>query len=731
MESKVFYEITSILAVAFAVGLVGTLLRQPLVVSFIAVGILVGPAGLNLVADFEQMELLAQMGIALLLFVVGLKLDLQMIRKMGPVALATGLGQILFTSLGGFVIARALGMPVIPAVYVAVALTFSSTIIIVKLLSDKREIDSLHGRIAVGFLIVQDIGVVLAMIALSALRGPTDTSPHILQDILLILGKGLLFMLAVAVMMTVILPRMLRAIARSRELMLLFAVVWAVLLASVGDLLGFSKEVGAFVAGVSLASTPYRESISTRLVTLRDFLLLFFFIDLGAHLDLSLLGAQITPALVFSVFVLVGNPLIVMIIMGLMGYRKRTGFLCGLTVAQISEFSLILVGLGYTLGHLNQETVGLVTLVGLITIGLSTYMIIYSGPLYNRISPLLAIFERKIPYREKAADALESLPRVDVILFGLGNYGREIAKHLQAHGKQVVGVDFDPELSAGYTPEGYVAVYGDAEDPELLEHLPLGKADWVLSALPGLESNLTLLQVLRDHAFTGRVALSARRPDDALLLAQAGADRVLRPFVDAAELAADGLSSAMDQVSEASPWPADIIEVRIQTGALSAGKTISELPLRAETGALIVAVSRAGVNTFDPDPEFRLQVGDRLVVVADPGSHQQVTDFLQQRVLAGPHEASSEFAVREFAVAPDSPWAGQTLARLDFRRTYGVTVLGIQRADQRLMAPTAQETIQPGDQLLIAGTRSALENCGAHCDRGRPSILEDSAPSAP
>jgi len=168
---------------------------------------------------------------------------------------------------------------------------------------------------------------------------------------------------------------------------------------------------------MSIASTPFRDAIGSRLVSLRDFLLLFFFINLGSSLNLSLLGGELAPAVVFSAFVLIGNPLIVMTIMGYMGYRKRTGFLAGLTVAQISEFSLILIGLGATLGHVDQSTVGLVTLVGLVTIALSTYMILYSGTLYRKLAPFLSVFERRIPFREESPDEHDTLglPRVDVL----------------------------------------------------------------------------------------------------------------------------------------------------------------------------------------------------------------------------------------------------------------------------------------------------------------------------
>jgi len=511
---NLFYETALILAVSAALGALALRLRQPLIVAFIVVGILVGPSVLNLAGIGEHLSLLAEIGIAILLFVVGLKLDLHLIRTMGPVALATGLGQVAFTSVFGFLIALAIGLSTIGALYVAVALTFSSTIIIVKLLSDKREIDALHGRIAVGFLIVQDIAVILAMIGLTAL-GAGEASGHLLTDGLLVLLKGVALLAGVGLMMKFILPRLLPHLARTQELLLLFAIAWAVLLAAVGDYLDFSKEVGAFLAGVSLASTPFREAIAARLVSLRDFLLLFFFIGLGAQLDLSMLGAQLVPAFIFSAFVLIGNPLIVMAIMGFMGYRKRTGFLAGLTVAQISEFSLILGALGVSLGHIDREYLGLITLVGLITIGLSTYMILYSHPLYNRLAPWLGIFERRRPYRETAEDAATPGEPTDVILFGLGRYGRNIAENLVRRGKKVLAIDFDPQVVSAGGDGSFPVRYGDAEDPELLENLPLQQTRWVVNAIPGAESNLTLIKLLRDKGFPGNVVLTAHNQREA------------------------------------------------------------------------------------------------------------------------------------------------------------------------------------------------------------------------
>jgi len=538
--SDVFTEMAVLLLLAAIIGAIGLRLRQPLIVAFIAVGILVGPAVLGWVSADDQIDLLAKLGIALLLFVVGLKLDPHIIRSMGAVALATGLGQVIFTSVFGYFIALALGMAPVTALYLAVALTFSSTIIIVKLLSDKREVDALHGRIAIGFLIVQDIIVVLVMIGLTAL-GEAGDAASLGREAIEVLVKGSLFIIAIGLLMRYLLTPLLHQLAKSAELLVLFAIAWAVALGALGMYLGFSKEVGAFLAGVSLASTPYREAIGARLVSLRDFLLLFFFIDLGVGLDLSTLGALAGPAVVLSLFVLIGNPLIVMVILGLMGYCKRTSFLAGLTVAQISEFSLILGALGLSLGHIDADTMGLITLVGLITISVSTYMILYSHRLYEWLSPWLGLFERRQPGREQAEANLDEPDQAEIVLFGLGRFGSGIAAELTRRGHPVLGVDFDPELVRGRGRPDIALRYGDAEDPEFLAALPLRAHGWVVSSVRDKSVNLSLLQGLQAYGYQGRVAVTAHSSRDAGQLLQAGADRVLIPYADAAVEAVDKL----------------------------------------------------------------------------------------------------------------------------------------------------------------------------------------------
>ncbi|TVQ90354.1 MAG: sodium:proton exchanger [Bacteroidetes bacterium] len=534
-----FYEFAAMLGLAVGIGFLGRLLKQPLIVSFIAVGLIVGPHGLDLLRSIEKIHLLSEMGIAVLLFVVGLKLDVSLIRTSGKVALATGLGQVIFTSVFGYFICIWLGFEPVTSIYIAVALTFSSTIIIVKLLSDKKEIQSLHGQISIGFLIVQDIVVIIAMIVLSAMGTQSDYS--IAEEIIWVVVKGIAMLIFVILLIRYVMHRLTALLARTPELLVLFSLTWAIALAALSDYLGFSKEVGAFLGGISLASTPYREVISGRLVSLRDFLLLFFFIHLGSQVDITLIGEQIIPALTLSLFVLIGNPIIVMIILGLMGYRKRTGFLAGLNVAQISEFSLILAALGLSLGQINEETLGLITLVGLITIGISTYLIMYSHQIYEYVAPAIRIFEKKRPYSE-IGEEIAKEEKFDVIIFGLGNYGNNIARSLEDKGFRVFGVDFDPRAVKRWVRKGRHAQYGDADDPELMEILP-GSSQCVISTLPDKQINLALIKYLKEINYDGKIAVTSYYGRTAKELELAGADLILLPFVDAAENIVEKLKS--------------------------------------------------------------------------------------------------------------------------------------------------------------------------------------------
>lgn len=292
-------------------------------------------------------------------------------------------------------------------------------------------------------------------------------------------------------------------------------------------------EIGAFVAGVALASTPYRESLGARLVSLRDIMILFFFIELGASLTFTDAVAQLLPALVLSLFVLIGNPIIVLIIMGAMGYRKMVSFKAGLVVAQISEFSLILIALGYSLNQVDESVLGLVTMVGIVTITVSTYFILYSQQIYDRIAPALSIFERKTIKR--GIDEEREAHPYDAIIIGAGRLGGDVIRGLRDRGATLLVVDYDPHALRQVAGHHVDTLYGDVAEPEFAASLPFHETRTVICTAPNPSTNLALAETVNRIGFDGDVLLTALDSRTADQLDSDDDVIVVRPFRMAAE----------------------------------------------------------------------------------------------------------------------------------------------------------------------------------------------------
>ena len=524
-----FVSVALILALAVAAGAIAKLLRQPVVVSFIIVGILAGPTAFNLVEGAEEIRLFAKFGIAILLFLVGLKLDFHMIRSTGKVALVAGLSQVAFTAAVGFGIAMLFGFEATTAFYIAVALTFSSTIIIIKLIGDKRELDTLYGRIAVGILIVQDILVVAAMVVIVTIGTPGEGS--VVTDLIVTLASSAVFLGVIAFASKFVLEKVLDWISKSPELTLLFGVAWAIVLAAISILIGLSMEIGAFVAGVSLASTAYRESLGARMVSLRDVMLLFFFIELGASLTFADALGQFWPAIVLSVFVLVGKPLIVFAIMGWMGYRSITSFRTGVALAQISEFSLILIALGYSLGQVDSAVLSLVTLVAVFTITVSSYLILYTDKLFPLMQGFMHLFERG---KASAVDEESQSLSYDAIVIGSGRFGTEVISGLISSGSSVLAVDLDPDALARARELGAETLFGDVGDPDFAKMLPIHQTGTLICTAPDRSTNTLLLESLKSLDYGGELYLTALDNQTAEMFAKEDRVTTIRPLKMAA-----------------------------------------------------------------------------------------------------------------------------------------------------------------------------------------------------
>jgi Kef-type K+ transport system membrane component KefB len=533
METQLFVEISLVLVIATAVAGIMQLLRQPLIIGHIITGLLVGPSILNLFHSEETFELFSRIGIALLLFIVGLGLNPRVIREVGRVALSTGIGQIVLTSAAGFGIAKLLGFSAVASLYIGVTLCFSSTIIILKLLSDKKQLNRLPGKIATGFLLVQDIVAVMILIFVTAATQQPDTSLTQLGLEIVLKGGGL--GLALGLISVHGLPRLSNFFARSQEFLSLFAIGWGLGIAALFAAFGFSVEIGALAAGISLALSPYSYEISSRMRPLRDFFIVNFFIVLGSSLSTDNLAPALVPALLLSLFVLIGNPIILMTIMGTLGYTRKTSFKVALTVAQISEFSLILILLAQQSGHVEPQVSAIMTIVGLLTIAVSTYMVIYDDKLYKWLSPILVVFERR-----KIRQEPQTTQKFDIVLFGYKGGSQNFIKTFKRLGKRFLVVDYDPETIDTLNSQGIPSRYGDANDSEFLDELNLGAAKLVIINLTDYAANTMITDHVRfQNKSTVIIAMTkSDKIENALELYEKGATYVMMPhFLSASKIA--------------------------------------------------------------------------------------------------------------------------------------------------------------------------------------------------
>ena len=515
-----FFEISVIILVATAMAGLMRLLKQPLIVGHIITGILVGPHFFNLIHSQDTIKIFSQFGIAILLFIVGLNLSPKIIREVGKISLITGIGQVVFTALIGFLISKVFGFSLVTSLYISIAITFSSTIIILKLLTDKKDTEKLYGKISIGILLVQDVIATIALLIVSAF----SDGKNVATLALLTAFKGLILTAVLIFISAKILPRLSAFFANSQEYLFLFSISWGLGMAALFHFIGFSIEIGALIAGVTLSVSPFSQEIGSKLKPLRDFFILMFFIYLGISMNIDGGYKLVFPIIAFSLFVLILKPLIVIILMEVFGYNKKTSFQTGLTIAQISEFSLILVLLGVSLGHISNEVLSLVTFVGLITISGSTYLILYSDSIYPRFVGFLTSFERKSAKKET-----DILGYYDVILFGCNRVGYDFLEQFKNLKQGFLVVDFDPKIISRLTKEGYNSKYGDAEDAEFLEEINLEKSKLIISTIPDFETNQFLLSNIRKKSQDVVVILISYNVDEAIKFYEGGASYVMLP----------------------------------------------------------------------------------------------------------------------------------------------------------------------------------------------------------
>lgn len=488
MHDDIFTQLSVIIALAAGIALIMRLIKQPLIIGHILTGIIVGPSVFHLMDEPETIKAFSSIGIALLLFIIGLGLNPKVIKEIGKVAAIGGIAEVAITSVFGWALGIVLGMTNTEAVFFGVALSFSSTIIILKLLSDRKEQSRLFGKIVIGFLLIEDILAAVALLFVTSIGDGQGFSP---SEFGLLIGKGALICIPLLIIGNKVLPRMHNLIAGSQEFLFLFAIGWGFGSAALFEAVGFSLEIGALIAGIALSSLAYTQEISSRLRPLRDFFVVVFFISLGTRLSFDNFGSLIPIVLVGSVIVILLRPLIILTIMGFMGYTKRTSFKSAISMTQLSEFSLVFIILGSTSGLIKDGLVAAITIIALVTIAVSTYLITYSDKLFTMFEKGLSMFESRKAHFEQ-----ESRHHYDLVLFGYQRGGHEFVRVFKSLKKRFVVIDYDPDVVDALEQRRIDYLYGDATDIEMLEEAGLDKAKLIVSTISDHETNMFLVRLL-------------------------------------------------------------------------------------------------------------------------------------------------------------------------------------------------------------------------------------------
>ena len=518
-----FTELTIIFSFVFVVGLIFRVLKQPLIISYIFSGLILSQIFLNFSEKKSFVELFSDLGIAFLLFIVGLELKLKTLREIGLPSIIIGFLQEFLTILAGFFILKfLLGFSLITSLYLAIALSFSSTIIMLKLITDKGDLEKLYGKLSVGFLLVQDLIAILILFAIPFFTTNIDDffSFKNASNILL----AILSIILIPVISSKFMPKVEKFLEKSNEFLFLFSLFFALSISSLFKFLGFGLEAGALIAGVSLSSLSSNYEIASRLRPLRDFFLILFFILIGSNINLTTFNENLYATILLTLFVLIGNPLLMILMLNPLGYSSKTSFLLGLTSAQISEFSFILINQGIKLGYLDNEIISLLGLVGLISIFSSTYLFYYSEKVYLFFKPILKKLEKK-----KTISEISQSKDYEYFLFGCDRIGYNFLKFFENQKDKFLIIDYNPEILEILRKEGFNVIYGDAEDVEFLETIDFSSAKIIISTIPDLATNLIIAKEIKKQNVDAVFIYVAYNIDDALNLYSENADFVILP----------------------------------------------------------------------------------------------------------------------------------------------------------------------------------------------------------
>jgi Kef-type K+ transport system membrane component KefB len=519
----IIFDIALILIISAIFAFIARILRQPLIPAYVLAGLLIGPLVFGLIKNVELIYALSEIGIAFLLFTAGLEISLRKIKQANlKKILIAGTLQVLLTFGITLLLAGLLNLETMQAVYIGIILSFGSTMVVIKLLSDKDEFVTLHGRLVLGILLLQDLVAIIAIVVLMS-------GGFALMPILIAMLK-LVIIIAIAIFLQkFVLNKLFRFAARSIELLLLSALAVLFLFIILARMADISIVIGAFIAGVSLANSPFKVELESRISPLRDFFSILFFVALGMQIVFGGI-AQHTSLLIFLIvaaFVL--KPIITFLLLRISGYQSRTSFLSAVSLAQLSEFSLIIGALGLTLGAITPAIFSTVILATIVTMAITPYLVEYKGHLFWLLRKPLKLFN-KLPSMENLE--YKDKQEKSTILIGAHRMGSIILDGLvKRKKKELLVIDHDPEIVHCLVQKKISSIYGDITNPEIFESLDFTKLKTVISTVPDYESSLVLMRKIKARSKSVKVILTARRISEALDLYRSGADYVILPKV--------------------------------------------------------------------------------------------------------------------------------------------------------------------------------------------------------
>ncbi|HLD39975.1 MAG TPA: cation:proton antiporter [Candidatus Nanoarchaeia archaeon] len=508
--------------VIVAISFLVKLLKQPIIIGYILSGFIFSFFIAGGSSTEEQILLMAELGITFLLFLMGLEFDFHNLKYLGKdIFISTTIQSALFFTIA-YSLSYLLGFSFIQSAYLAILFMFSSTLLVAKWLEDKKETSTLHGKITLGILIVQDVLAILILTVLNLLQETSALS------ILFVPLKGLLLLFIAVIFVKYLLNHLLKMAHRYPELLFVFSLGVCFLFAWISPLLGYSTTIGAFIAGVTLANTEYKNDILSRLKPLIIFFNLLFFVGLGFQITTNFDSHIISLIILFFILCFLVKPIIIYLTLKQRGYDLKTSFMVAVNLSQFSEFGIIIISAGIVNGLVSGEVGAVAIILVVLTLLVSSYFIKYDQKMFKYFEKYL----RKIDSFFVSKEQVNEIPKMtgyQIIFFGYYDLGKEFFAKLEGLGKKALVVENDRANIHLLKQEGIPYLYGSVSNPYFLDHMDLHQAEIVVSSVLDADESKTIIKTVKGRSPKALMIVTAKSLKSSLELYDAGADYVIYP----------------------------------------------------------------------------------------------------------------------------------------------------------------------------------------------------------